>query len=86
MSSWAASFHSPAASRVGRWKVTSSPAVFEDAVYFGSVDGNVYSVDARTGTLRWRVRTGGPVTSSPAIADGVIYIGSTDRHVYALVA
>ena len=67
-------------------QVTSSPAFFEDAVYFGSVDGNVYSLDGRTGTLRWRFRTGGPVTSSPIIADGIVYIGSTDHRVYALVA
>jgi outer membrane protein assembly factor BamB len=60
--------------------------VFENGVYFGSVDGNIYSVDARTGALRWRFRTSGPVTSSPVVADGVIYIGSTDHRVYALAA
>jgi outer membrane protein assembly factor BamB len=50
------------------------------------VDGNVYSVDARTGALRWRFRTGGLVISSPAVGGGTIYVGSTDHRVYALAA
>jgi outer membrane protein assembly factor BamB len=60
--------------------------VFEGKVYFGSVDGEVYSLDARTGNLRWRFKTGGPVTSSPTVVNGVIYIGSADHYVYALSA
>jgi outer membrane protein assembly factor BamB len=55
-------------------------------VYFGSVDGMVYAVEASTGRLRWKFRSGGPVTSSPAVGDDVIYIGSTDHFVYALAA
>ncbi|MCK4316037.1 MAG: PQQ-binding-like beta-propeller repeat protein, partial [Anaerolineae bacterium] len=55
-------------------------------VYFGSVDGAIYSLDAQTSALRWRFQTDGPVTSSPTVVDGVVYIGSTDRHVYALSA
>jgi outer membrane protein assembly factor BamB len=55
-------------------------------VYFGSVDGAIYSLDAKTGNLRWRFQTDSPVTSSPTIVDGVVYVGSTDRYVYALPA
>src|SRR5581483_5959250 len=36
----------------------SSPAVFNGAVYFGSGDNYIYSLDAATGSLRWKFRTG----------------------------
>jgi outer membrane protein assembly factor BamB len=69
------------------WDVfLSSPAVWNGAVYFGSSDGNVYALDASTGSLKWKVQTGDVVHSSPAIADGVLYIGSWDTFFYALDA
>ncbi|HEV7217554.1 MAG TPA: PQQ-binding-like beta-propeller repeat protein, partial [Terriglobales bacterium] len=54
----------------------SSPAVWNESVYFGSGDGNVYSLDAGTGKLKWKFKTGDVVHASPAISDGVLYIGS----------
>src|ERR1700760_3428590 len=36
----------------------SSPAVWQDAVYFGSGDGNIYALDAKSGTVKWRFHTG----------------------------
>ena len=64
----------------------SSPVVWKDAVYFGSGDGNVYSLDAATGTLKWKFQTGDVVHASPAIADAKLYIGSWDSYFYALDA
>jgi outer membrane protein assembly factor BamB len=46
----------------------------------------VYSIDIKTGGLRWRMRTNGPVISSPIVDEDVIYIGSNDRLLYALPA
>jgi len=64
----------------------SSPAVWKGAVYFGSSDGNAYSLDATSGALKWKFHTGDVVHSSPTIADGVLYIGSWDTNLYALDA
>jgi outer membrane protein assembly factor BamB len=64
----------------------SSPIVAQDAVYFGSGDGNLYAVDARTGELRWKFKTGDVVHSSPAYADGVVFFGSWDSYFYAVDA
>jgi outer membrane protein assembly factor BamB len=50
-------------------------------VYIGSLDDNIYALDATTGTKLWSHRTGGMLASSPA--DGVVYIGSSDKIVYA---
>jgi eukaryotic-like serine/threonine-protein kinase len=64
----------------------SSPSVWNGAVYFGSSDGNVYALDAYSGALKWKFKTGDVVHSSPAIADGAVYIGSWDTYLYALDA
>lgn len=64
----------------------SSPAVWNGAVYFGSGDGNIYALDAATGTLKWKFHTGDVVHASPAISDGTLFIGSWDSYFYALDA
>ena len=64
----------------------SSPALWGGAVYFGSGDGNVYSLDAASGTLNWKFQTGDVVHASPAISDGTLFIGSWDSYFYALDA
>jgi outer membrane protein assembly factor BamB len=64
----------------------SSPVVANGAVYFGSGDGNVYAVDAATGDMRWKFKTGDVVHASPAFADGVLFFGSWDSYFYAVDA
>lgn len=64
----------------------SSPAVAYGTVYIGSGDHNVYPLDAKTGALRWKVRTGNVIHASPAVSGGTVYIGSWDRYLYALDA
>jgi len=66
----------------GDW-VLSSPAVTDEAVYFGSNDGHVYALDRATGTRLWDYLTGDDVTSSPAVADGMLFVGSEDGQFYA---
>ncbi len=62
----------------------SSPAIANGFVYFGSGDGNIYALDATTGDLKWKFKTGDVVHASPAIADGKLFIGSWDSYFYAL--
>jgi eukaryotic-like serine/threonine-protein kinase len=64
----------------------SSPLVWNGGVYFGSGDGNVYALDAYTGSLKWKFQTGDVVHTSPAISEGKVYIGSWDSYFYALDA
>ena len=64
----------------------SSPVVGGGSVYFGSGDGHVYSLDAASGALNWKFRTGDVVHSSPAYADGVVFFGSWDSYFYAIDA
>jgi eukaryotic-like serine/threonine-protein kinase len=64
----------------------SSPAVAGGLVYFGSSDGHVYALDAASGTVRWKQRTGDVVHASPALADGLVVVGSWDGRLYAFDA
>jgi outer membrane protein assembly factor BamB/tRNA A-37 threonylcarbamoyl transferase component Bud32 len=68
--------------------VTSSPYLdqTEGILFVGSMDWNVYALDARSGWQVWRQRTGGPIISSPTLAKGMVFIGSADKHMYALDA
>lgn len=64
----------------------SSPVVVQGAVYFGSGDGNLYALDATTGELKWKFKTGDVIHASPAYADGVLFVGSWDSYFYAIDA
>ncbi|HYL70724.1 MAG TPA: PQQ-binding-like beta-propeller repeat protein [Candidatus Dormibacteraeota bacterium] len=64
----------------------SSPVTGGKLVYFGSGDGNVYALEAASGTLAWKFHTGNVVHASPALADGTLYVGSWDSYFYALDA
>ncbi len=63
---------------------TSSPAVLEGIVLFGSRDGHLYAVEAETGSELWRYPTDGQIWSSPAVADGTVFVGSADGSLHAV--
>jgi outer membrane protein assembly factor BamB len=46
-------------------------------------DGNLYALDAATGSKLWFFSTGSAIQNSPAAADGRIYIGSDNGNEYA---
>jgi hypothetical protein len=63
--------------------VSSSPAISEGVVYFGSNDHHLYAVDVETGEQLWQFETDRSV-STPAISEGVVYFGSWDNYLRAL--
>ncbi len=64
--------------------IDSSPAVADGVFYCGSYDGNLYALEADTGSELWRFSAGARITSSPAVDDGVVYFGSTNGVLYAV--
>ena len=64
----------------------SSAVVADGSIYFGSGDGNVYTLDERSGQRKWEFQTGEVVHASPALADGALFVGSWDSYFYALDA
>ncbi len=63
----------------------SSPAVSDGIVYIGSMDGNMYALDANSGNVVWKTETLGPIENSPSVSNGccILYFPRTD-HWYAL--
>jgi outer membrane protein assembly factor BamB len=59
----------------------SSPAIVNDIVYIGSLDGNLYALNFVDGAILWKYQTGGWVKSSPIISDGAVYITSETPNV-----
>ncbi len=65
-----------------------SPALDENLglVVVGSEDGNLYGLDSRNGSERWRFVAEDKIWSTPVIANGLVYFGSHDHNVYAVDA
>jgi outer membrane protein assembly factor BamB len=64
----------------------SSPVVWNGSVFFGSGDTNIYALDAASGLLKWKFKTGDVVHASPTISNGTLFVGSWDSYFYALDA
>ena len=58
----------------------------DPTIYFGSSDGNLYALDAITGSLKWKFKTNGIIHTSPALYDGTVFFGSWDTYLYAVDA
>jgi outer membrane protein assembly factor BamB len=57
--------------------VRASPTVYNDKVYVGTLDGNLYCLDMKTGAVSWKYQTGGPILAAVTIADNAIYVPSS---------
>ncbi|MEV3857485.1 PQQ-binding-like beta-propeller repeat protein [Streptomyces sp. NPDC050095] len=76
-----------------RWRIATEarPASIDPVlvahghVHVGSGQG-LYTLDAVTGTPKWRFQSGGDIVGSPVVADGRIHFGSTDHLLYTLKA
>lgn len=64
--------------------VVGSPVLYDGALYFGSSNGKVYSLDAMYGEKRWVFDTGGKIWTSPAIRNDVLYVSNYRHKLYAL--
>jgi outer membrane protein assembly factor BamB len=73
-----------------QWKYTtqggiySSPVVDGNAVFIGSNDSCVYSLDAQDGQLNWKFKTGGEVKSTPLVYKENLIFNSTDGCIYSI--
>jgi outer membrane protein assembly factor BamB len=59
--------------------IRSTPLRAGGRLHFGSGDGNLWTVDARTGKVLWTAATGGAVDGSPVLAGGLVVVASRDR-------
>ncbi len=67
--------------------VYGTPAIGDEAVYAGDIEGIVHAVDRRTGRVLWSKRTAAFTIEQPLLLhEGVLYFGAWDGYVYALNA
>jgi outer membrane protein assembly factor BamB len=67
-------------------RTESSPVYENGTVYFGSENGTIYGLNAKTGATRWTYQAAGAVKSALALKDGRLYFGDYAGKVYALRA
>jgi eukaryotic-like serine/threonine-protein kinase len=73
-----------------RWRykarraITSSPAYWDNLVFFSSLDANLYALDARSGHVTWRFRFDKGSISTPCVSDSLVFAGSADGNLYAV--
>lgn len=64
-------------------KISASPTMHDGGLFFGSWDQHLYALDAATGQLRWKQKTGNAVTTTPACYESTVYGASRDGFLYA---
>jgi outer membrane protein assembly factor BamB/tRNA A-37 threonylcarbamoyl transferase component Bud32 len=64
--------------------ITSSTVGTEQAIYFSSMDGMLYSLDPRNGWVIWRFRLGKASISTPCFVDDLVFVGAADGFIYAV--
>jgi outer membrane protein assembly factor BamB len=65
--------------------VWTTPSLDGDSLYFGDIDGNIYSYNTSTGELNWDpVKPDGPITASPLVREDHILVATESGSVFAL--
>ncbi len=66
-------------------KIFSGSALFKsEAVIAAGVDGNLYSLSIKDGSVNWKFHSGGVITGSPVVSGNNIYFASYDRNIYCV--
>lgn len=66
--------------------IISMPLVAKGTVFYTSLDGMIYSLDARSGWIIWRFRMGKGSVTTPCLADNLVIAGSADGFIYCVDA
>jgi outer membrane protein assembly factor BamB len=68
----------------GQFAWTSTPAARRGRVFFGGLDGVVYALDARRGTVIWKRDLGAAIHSSVTLVGDDLFVGAASGHLYRL--
>ncbi|MCH8287612.1 MAG: PQQ-binding-like beta-propeller repeat protein [Candidatus Marinimicrobia bacterium] len=66
--------------------VESMPLVVGELLYVTTANGELFCLDAETGTVKWSFKSGKPFHSTPTKSEGLIYAANDSGYVYALYA
>jgi eukaryotic-like serine/threonine-protein kinase len=65
-------------------QVLSSPLPYNQVVYVGSNDQNLYAINMINGSMKWKFSTNGLIKSSPVAYGKTIFVGSYDKNIYGI--
>lgn len=60
------------------------PIISSGLMFIGTMQGNLYALDAATCAKQWSYKAGGPILHAVAVDNGKIFFGSLDGSVYAV--
>jgi serine/threonine protein kinase len=67
-------------------EIRGAPLFYDNNVFIGSYDHNLYSLNANDGKLNWKYATDGGVVTRPAAFEDDIFIGSEDQRLHVISA
>ena len=67
-------------------EIRGAPIIYNGALYIGSYDHNLYSLNVADGKLNWKYATDGGVVTRPAAFEGDIFFGSEDQRLHVVSA
>ncbi|MBN2386292.1 MAG: PQQ-binding-like beta-propeller repeat protein [Anaerolineales bacterium] len=67
-------------------EIRSTPLYYENIIFVGSYDHNIYALDAAEGKFRWKYPTDGGIVTRPSAYDGNVYFGSEDQRLHVVSA
>ena len=59
-------------------------ALAKNDLIYTTTQGEVKTVDARTGKKKWSYKTNGKIYSTPTVCDNIVWVSSTDKNLYGL--
>lgn len=65
-------------------RTISTVAITGELLFAADLSGNLYCLDAKSGTLHWKYQSFAAVWGSPFVADGKVYLGDEDGDVAIL--
>jgi eukaryotic-like serine/threonine-protein kinase len=67
-------------------EVRGGPTLYNNLLFVGCYDNNLYALNAATGEFAWKYPTDAGIVSRPAPYDGNIYFGSEDHRLHVVSA
>ncbi|MFU8876632.1 MAG: outer membrane protein assembly factor BamB [Wenzhouxiangellaceae bacterium] len=69
-----------------RMELSAGPAVYDDVLLFGTMEGQLLNVDKASGQIVWRAQLSSEILAQPVLQDGVIVVRCIDGRVFGLDA
>jgi serine/threonine protein kinase len=67
-------------------EIRATPLLYQNTLYIGCYDNNLYALNAADGTFQWKYPTDGGIVSKPTAMDDNLYFGSEDNRLHVVGA